>query len=199
MYYNIEEIILASGSPRRKEYLQKLGLTFDVAAASINEEQFNGESGENFVLRMAEEKAESVARENPDKCIISGDTVVCLDNQHVLGKPESKEHAVEMLLTLSGREHIVRSAFCVLQHSRNICRVASTLTRVVFTSYQENLARAYVETEEPMDKAGAYGIQGLGGALVKRIEGSYSNVVGLPFAELVAVLTEESIIKTKSY
>lgn len=197
MYSNIEQIILASGSPRRKEFLDNLGLSFDVAPASIIEDKSESESAEKFVLRMAEEKAEAVAKQNPDKCIVSGDTIVCLDDQSVLGKPISKDHAVELLLSLSGREHVVRSAFCVLQKNRNIHRVSSHVTRVLFTDFTKDVARAYVETGEPMDKAGAYGIQGLGGGLVKRIEGSYSNVVGLPLAELIAVLMEEKIIRIR--
>ncbi len=196
MYSNIEKIILASGSPRRKEFLEDLGLSFEVIPAYINEEQLENESAGDFVLRMAEEKAESVAKQNPGQCIISGDTIVCLDDQTVLGKPESKDHAVKLLLALSAREHVVRSAFCVMYKEKNIRRVASVKTRVCFTDFTEDIARAYVETGEPMDKAGGYGIQGIGGVLVQRIEGSYSNVVGLPLAELIVVLIKEKIIRT---
>lgn len=193
MYSNIEPIILASGSPRRKELLANLGLTFDVVVASISEKPLMYEMAEQFVLRMATEKAASVAEQFPEKCIISGDTIVCLGHA-ILGKPISTENAVELLLQLSGRTHVVRSGFCVLQQSKNIIRTHSVETKVQFTDFSEDVARAYVATGEPMDKAGAYGIQGIGGVLVERIEGSYSNVVGLPLAEILDVLVEENII-----
>lgn len=194
MYNTKQSIILASGSPRRKEFLTNLGLTFDVVVASISENPMADELPESFVLRMAREKASFVADKFPESCVISGDTIVCL-GQTILGKPISKDHAVELLLQLSGREHIVRSGFCVMQKNRHINRTHSVETRVSFTEFSEDAARAYVVTGEPMDKAGAYGIQGVGGMFVESIEGSYTNVVGLPVAELLEVLVEEDIIE----
>lgn len=196
MYTNNEAITLASGSPRRKEFLVDLGLTFDVRAATIDEEPWNFENARDFVLRMAKEKAEAVADQFPDSWIISGDTIVCLQ-QSILGKPDSIEHAVDLLLQLSGQTHLVRSSFCVLHQKKKILRIGSAETRVRFSDFSEDVARAYVATGEPMDKAGGYGIQGVGGTLVESIEGSYSNVVGLPMAELVSVLIEEEVIRVK--
>ena len=193
MYTTIQPIVLASGSPRRKEFLQSLGLVFKVVAATINEESMESEPAEEFVLRMAKEKAAAVGAEYPDSYIISGDTVVCL-GQAILGKPTSTEHAVELLLQLAGKTHLVRTSFCVLQQNKGVGISRCVTTTVRFTNFSEKTARAYVTTGEPMDKAGAYGIQGIGGVLVKSIDGSYSNVVGLPVAELVAVLEGEGVI-----
>lgn len=193
MYNNSESIVLASGSPRRKEFLENLGLCFSVAVASIDENAAVGELAEDFVLRMAKEKAAMVAERSPDSWVISGDTVVCL-GKAILGKPISKENAVELLLQLAGKTHFVRSGFCLLHQKKNIVRAESVVTSVRFTNFTEKVARAYVGTGEPMDKAGGYGIQGVGGVLVDSIEGSYSNVVGLPMAELVSILEEENVI-----
>lgn len=193
MYTSSESIILASGSPRRKEFLERLGLRFKQVVAPVDEQVVEAEGAEDFVLRMAKEKAAVVGSQFPESWIISGDTVVCL-GQSILGKPTSPIHAVELLLQLAGRTHFVRSAFCVWHQRKNIFRTQSVVTTVRFTDFSEELARAYVATGESMDKAGGYGIQGIGGMLVERIEGSYSNVVGLPMAELVAVLEEEGVI-----
>lgn len=193
MYINRESIVLASGSPRRKEFLEALGLRFTVAAASIDEMAVTGELAEDFVLRMAEEKAAVVGERFPDSWIISGDTIVCLGNV-ILGKPTSKENAVELLMQLSGQTHCVRSGFCLWHQRKNIVRVQSVLTSVRFTRFSEQVAKAYVATGEPMDKAGAYGIQGIGGVLVDSINGSYSNVVGMPMAELISVLEDEGVV-----
>ena len=193
MYNNSESIVLASGSPRRKEFLESLGLRFEISVASIKEFAERGELAEDFVLRMAKEKAAIVAKRFPDSWVISGDTVVCL-GKDILGKPISKENAVEILMQLAGQTHFVRSGFCLWHERKNIARAQSAVTSVKFTNFSEQAARAYVATGEPKDKAGGYGIQGVGGVLVESIEGSYSNVVGLPMAELVSVLEEEGVI-----
>ena len=193
MYKNNESIVLASGSPRRKEFLENLGLDFIIAVASIDEQPKRGEPAEGFVLRMAKEKAAVVGRRYPESWVISGDTIVCLE-QLILGKPTSPENAVDLLMELSGRTHLVRSSFCLCHHQKKIVRAETIVTRVEFTHYSKDVAEAYVLTGEPMDKAGAYGIQGIGGVLVKSIEGSYTNVVGMPMAEVVSRLVEENII-----
>lgn len=195
MYNNSESIVLASGSPRRKEFLESVGLCFTVAVASIDECAAAGELAEDFVLRMAKEKAAAVGKKAPDSWVISGDTVVCL-GEAILGKPTSSENAVELLLQLAGKTHFVRSGFCLWHQKKNIVRAESVVTSVRFTNFSERVARAYVGTGEPMDKAGGYGIQGVGGVLVESIKGSYSNVVGLPMAELVSVLEEEGVISS---
>jgi len=194
MYRNIEPIILASGSPRRKDYLEQMGLTFTVRTASVAEQPFNGEDPENFVLRMARDKAAEVSGRFPDAWVISGDTVVCL-GRRILGKPTDKEEAVNLLLELSGREHSVKTGFCLVHGSRKVMIARSVTTKVRFAQLSRSIVQSYVATGESLDKAGAYGIQGRGGCLVRSIEGSYSNVVGLPLYELLEVLLENGVVE----
>lgn len=193
MYYNQDEIILASGSPRRRQYLQEMGIRFTVQTAAIAEKPFVQEDPQDFVLRMAREKAAAVSVEFPDSWVISGDTVVCLGDK-ILGKPADEREAVALLMTLAGRAHCVKTGFCVTNQSRGVQIVRSVTTGVRFAAFSETVARAYVATGESLDKAGAYGIQGRGIFLVKSIEGSYSNVVGLPLYELIEVLLKYDII-----
>ncbi len=187
MYCNDAPLILASASPRRQDFLRWMGLHCQIEAADIDESRREGEEPESFVLRLAREKGEAVARNFPSHWVISGDTVVCLDSQ-VLGKPQGREEAVAMLMQLSGRTHRVLSAYSVIHQQQGIAECDFACTEVTFTSFSEAVARAYVETGEPLDKAGSYGIQQCGVALVASINGSYSNVVGLPLAELLALL-----------
>ena len=195
MYHNQSKLILASGSPRRQQYLKDMGLNFVVRTASVHEQPLEQETSENFVLRMSREKAAAVSVDFPDSWVISGDTVVCLGDQ-ILGKPTDKDHAFALLMELSGREHCVKTGFCVSKSSSGVEVAQSVTTKVYFSKFSESVARAYVATGEPLDKAGAYGIQGKGACLVKSIEGSYSNVVGLPLYELMEVLLEKGVIKT---
>jgi septum formation protein len=194
MYHNRDEIILASGSPRRQQFLKEMGLSFLVRTASVRERPFDHEGPDDFVLRMAREKAAVVSLEFPDSWVISGDTVVCLGNK-ILGKPADEHEAVALLMALSGREHCVKTGFCVAHRSRGVKIVQSVTTKVRFAEFSELVARAYVATGESLDKAGAYGIQGKGVFLVKAIEGSYSNVVGLPLYELMEVLQANGVIE----
>jgi septum formation protein len=194
MYHNKSELILASGSPRRQQYLREMGLDFIVRTASIHEQPFKDEKSQSFVLRMAREKAAAVSFEFPDSWVISGDTVVCLGDQ-ILGKPADEQEAVALLMALSGREHCVKTGFCVAHGSRGVEIVQSVSTKVHFAKFSEAVALAYVATGESLDKAGAYGIQGRGAFLVKAIEGSYSNVVGLPLYELMEVLQVNGVIE----
>jgi septum formation protein len=198
MYHNHDKIILASGSPRRRQYLQEMGLCFTVNNPSVCEDCFDYESPEKFVLRMAREKAVEVSAEFPDSWVISGDTVVCLGDK-ILGKPADEHDAVALLMTLSGREHSVKTGFCVAHGSRGVNIVQAVTTKVRFAEFSESVARAYVATGESLDKAGAYGIQGKGIFLVKTIEGSYSNVVGLPLYELMEVLQEYGVIELDAF
>lgn len=188
MYRNHGPLILASGSPRRQEFLKWMGLKYRVEVADIDESRWQNEEPEAFVLRLAREKGEAVAEGFPASWIVSGDTIVCLESQ-VLGKPQNSEEAVEVLMLLSGRTHTVLSAYSVLCKERGIGRSECFHTEVTFVDFSEKLARSYVATGEPLDKAGAYGIQYRGVALVKSISGSYSSVVGLPLAELMELLT----------
>lgn len=193
MYTNRETIILASGSPRRKQYMLDAGLDIIVQTASVEEHVAEGEGVDDFVLRMAREKAREISKQSPDCWVVSGDTVVCLDDV-ILGKPRDEEHAVAMLMMLCDREHTVKTGFCVAHCRQGIMDCRLVATRVRFGSFSRAVARAYVATGEPADKAGAYGIQGRGGCLVKSIEGSYSNVVGLPLHELLDVLLNHNVI-----
>jgi len=194
MYRNLERIILASASPRRHQYLLDMGLQFRVHTAAIDEQPVFDEDPGTFVIRMASEKAEAVRAFFPESWIISGDTVVCL-GRRILGKPVHAEDAVNLLMTLSGREHCVRTGFCVVHGQRKVKVDKVVATTVRFAPFSEALARAYVATGESLDKAGAYAIQGKGACLVESIQGSYSNVVGLPLFELLQVLQENYVIE----
>ncbi|SDO39586.1 Maf family protein [Desulforhopalus singaporensis] len=196
MYCNSEPIILASGSPRRIDFLQSLGLEFSVCATAIDEDRNTGESPEDFVRRMAVEKCRAISVKNRDSWVIGGDTIVCIDDA-ILGKPVSAEEAVSMLMRLSGRVHLVRSSFCVNHEARSLSVSRVVATRVVFGEFSEDVAKSYVAGGESLDKAGGYGIQGKGTALVKEIQGSYSNVVGLPLFELTATLLQLGVIRPR--
>ncbi len=190
---NRETIILASGSPRRRAYLQDLGLSFSVSVAEVEEQISPHESPDAYIERLAYEKAGNVAEKNPKSWIVAADTVVCFESM-VLEKPVSEEDAVVMLLQLSGHEHIVKTSVCLFNQERSVADIRSVSTRVLFWPFSENVARAYVQTGESLDKAGSYGIQGKGGCLVREIHGSYSNVVGLPLCEFVEMLSHRKLI-----
>jgi septum formation protein len=164
-----------------------LGLPHEVIPVAVSEDFRAGETPDSHVERLAREKAAAGASVRPEALVIGGDTVVVLDGE-VLGKPSSAEHAVNMLLRLSGRTHVVHSGLALREPGGGV-HAASVGTRVTFRSFDEAAARAYVSTGEPMDKAGAYGIQGKGAALVSGIEGDYYTVVGLPVAALVELLS----------
>ena len=196
MYIAAQKIILASTSPRRRGYLRQFGIDFEVVKAEIDETPLAEEAPLDYVERMAERKNEVVRSTHLDRCILSADTIVFLGNI-ILGKPISQAEAVKTLMLLSGKIHNVATAFCVTWAEQKIAHLQTVVSRVEFADIAESTARAYVETGEPMDKAGAYGIQGRGGALVKRLDGSFSNVVGLPLHEMLAALTKYGIVKTK--
>ena len=173
-------LILASASPRRKELLATLGLRFSVQAPHIDESALPGEMPKAFAERMAREKAEAISLP-PQTIVISADTIVVSDNQ-ILGKPADEAEAVAMLSVLSGKAHHVITAVCVRSEKRAV--VFSVSTEVLFRDLEPNEISAYVATGCPMDKAGAYAIQGGAAHMVKAINGSYTNVVGLPLCEL---------------
>lgn len=194
LFESTVEILLASGSPRRRTYLESLGISFRVIAADIIETVLATESPTAYVGRMAREKAESIGTQYPERWIVAADTVVCLD-ETILGKPTDKEDAVEMLLRLSGKEHEVHTGVCLLNRALTVCDIRVVSSRVVFWNYKEDSIRSYVESGEPMDKAGSYGIQGRGAFLVREIHGSYSNIVGLPLCEFIEMLAQRKMIK----
>src|SRR5215207_8295577 len=177
-------IILASQPPRRAALIARLELTFDVLPAAIDESYFPHESPPDHAARLAREKAQVIARTHPHALVVGSDTIVVVDGD-VLGKPRDRAHAVEMLMRLSGREHEVCTGVAVAHGER----VESGLerVRVRFRPLDRHACEAYVETGEPMDKAGAYGIQGFGSAIVKGIEGDYFAVMGLPVVRMLGL------------
>ena len=189
-----KSLILASASPRRKTLLQDLGLEFKIIEARVEEKPFTGEEPEEFVLRAACDKAGAVSRENITSWVLGADTVV-VHAGRILGKPGDAKDALAVLLTLAGQRHLVHTGFCLenVKEKVSVCRLVTT--EVYFSPFSEELANAYVVTGEPLDKAGSYGIQGRGGVLVEKINGSYSNVVGLPLAETIEALLHHKVIK----
>lgn len=193
IYKTIKPLVLASQSPRRKDFLTDLGIDFTVYSAEIDESPKAGEPPKSYVERISLEKAHAVSREVRNSYVLAADTAVCLGDR-ILGKPGSEEEAVEMLLALSGQCHVVNSGFCLVNEKEDVEVVQSVATEVYFSDFSESVARGYVATGESLDKAGAYGIQGNGSFLVRKIVGSYTNVVGLPMAELVESMTGLGII-----
>lgn len=186
--------ILASGSPRRKEFLARLGLEHLVRPASVDETPYPAESPIDFAKRMAITKARQIAALHPDACILAADTVVALDSR-IFGKPRDPQEALAMLTALQGRTHEVTTGFAIVAPPRQIEEVHSATTLVTFAAFAEPILQAYVRSGEPMDKAGAYGIQGIGSFLVQSISGSCSNVVGLPVHAVVQALLRHGLLQ----
>lgn len=186
----MNKIVLASSSPRRIEILTKFGLNPTVLKAEIEEKISNGEKPEIVVMGLALGKALSVSKDlEKDRIIIAADTIVVLDNK-ILGKPSDEEEAYNMLHSLSGKEHKVITGLSIIKVQSNIKIVDYETTYVKFRDLSKEKINNYIKTKEPMDKAGAYGIQGLGEILVEEIKGSYSNVVGLPIGKLDFLLSK---------
>jgi septum formation protein len=184
-------LVLASASPRRSAILTELGLPHQVDPADLVEVRAPGESPEAYVERLAREKALAVAHRHPAAHVLAGDTTVALDDR-ILEKPVDADDAVAILLSLAGREHRVATGLALVTPEGQV-HAGVEVTRVRFRAFHREEARAYVATGEPMDKAGAYGIQGLGGALVEAIEGDFSAVVGLSVPLLLRLLEEGGI------
>jgi len=176
-------LILASASPRRAELLRAAGIEFDVIPADVNEDLDPEDSPDGYVRRVAQLKAEAVIPLAPGRPILGADTIVLVDNA-VLGKPVDAADARRMLRLLSGREHTVVTAVCLVNPAAESGRIQTRVVRttVEFAPLSDGELDWYVASGEPMDKAGAYAIQGLAARFVTRISGSYSNVVGLPVA-----------------
>ncbi|MDD2206218.1 MAG: Maf family protein [Aminobacterium sp.] len=185
-----KKIILASGSPRRKELLESLGWSFDVIVSNIDEELLAGEAPPDMVKRLAIEKARAVAVNFPDAYVIGSDTSVVIEKK-VLGKPENKKESIEMLKLLNGRTHYVYSGVA-LCFGDNVFSDFDC-TEVTFRYLNEEALFAYVESGEGLDKAGSYAIQGLGSLLVESIRGCYFNVVGLPLYSLSCLFEKAGI------
>lgn len=190
----MDKIILASASPRRKELLESLGINFEVIVSKADESKIdkNAMPTNLYVQELALLKASAVLKEikKTNALIISADTVVCCENE-ILGKPKDAEEARRMLKLLSGRCHTVYSGICVMNAKTSFSVLKWQETKVYFRRLSDEEIESYIKTEEPFDKAGAYGIQGVGAVLVDKIEGDYFNVVGLPISKLYEVLRDE--------
>ncbi len=183
----MSSIILASASPRRSELLRQIGVTFSVQPADVDETPLPNETAERYVERLARDKALAVAASSPGAMVLGSDTSVVLDGV-ILGKPADQEEAVATLMRLSDANHQVMTAVALAQGEQCECRVV--VTEVQFRKLSQAEVVAYVASGEPMDKAGSYGIQGLGGIFVSDLRGSYSAVVGLPLQETAALLAD---------
>lgn len=181
-------MILASGSPRRRQMLTQAGFEFEVIVPDVDESAFgfDPDNPGRLAEELAQAKAEAVAVNRPGDVVLAGDTIVVLGDR-LMGKPVDRAEAIDMLTSLSGVSHQVITGYCLARSGRAE-PPCSTVTEVVFRNLALAEVERYVQTGSPMDKAGAYGIQDMGGGLVKKIKGSYTNVVGLPLAQVIEAL-----------
>jgi septum formation protein len=186
-----EQLVLASASPRRRELLQQIGLEFQVIPSRADELILKGETPEEHVIRLSLDKATEVAsrKDISGRWFIGSDTIVLCDQQ-ILGKPRDEAHAVTMLKQLSGREHQVLSGYAIIDRETKQQRTEAVSTKVWFRQLTDDEIARYIATGEPADKAGSYAIQGMGICFVARIEGSYTNVVGLPLCKLTGAMKD---------
>jgi septum formation protein len=183
-------VVLASSSPRRRQLLDLIGIAHEVRPANIDETMRPREAPRRHAERLAREKASAIAMRDPDLITIGADTIVVV-NRKVLGKPRDHDDAARMLTMLSGREHMVITAVAVSRGRK--LRSAVEEVRVRFRRLRDDEIEAYIATGEPMDKAGAYGIQGYGATIVERIEGDYFAVMGLPIVRLIGLLRDVGV------
>ncbi len=188
----MKRIVLASTSPRRQELLEKLGLEFEVVPAEYTEHIFPGLEPHELVRLISLGKTKSVAGKYNDALVIAADTL-CFFGGEIIGKPESAEAARRILRKLSGKWHSVITGFSIIDTATGISLSRSVETRVLMKKLAPSVINDYVKTGEPLDKAGGYAIQGLGAALVERIEGDYYNVIGLPLKAVADALLEFGI------
>ena len=188
----MKTIILASASPRRKELLEKIGLTFKVEPSNYEEQVHSGLEPHEFAQKIALEKARTVASKHKDGIVIAADTFIVFGGQ-ILGKPHTENEARKMLETINGKSHSVITGFSIIDTSKNKTLSKSVETKVYLRKLTLAEIDAYVKSKEPLDKAGAYAIQGLGAVFVEKIEGDYFNVIGLPLSALTEALKEFGI------
>lgn len=186
-------LILASNSPRRRELLTQAGLRFSVIPSEVDEHKVAGSDPDVLVRTLAASKASEIAQKHLDSWVIGADTIVVIENQ-ILGKPDSAAAARVMLKRLSGNIHQVFTGYCVCCKRKARLFTDVVRTDVCFKNLSNEEIEWYIQTGEPFDKAGGYGIQGIGSVLVKSIKGSYTNVVGLPVCEVVDFLIKEGVI-----
>jgi len=178
---NQSPVILASSSPRRKFLLKQIGLDFQVIPSDIHEDYSISLPPKDFAEHFAKLKAHSVATQFPDRLVIGADTIVVFNNK-ILGKPSNKEEGAEMLSRLSGQTHTVITGVCLELKDQKICETFSEETLVTFQHLSKNEIQNYIETYNPLDKAGSYGIQDWFSVCVKKVNGCYYNVVGFPLS-----------------
>jgi septum formation protein len=188
----MKKIILASASPRRKEILEKTGLKFSVDESSYDESHVTGLKPAQLALLHSRCKAREVAARRKNALVLSADTIVVLKDV-VYGKPKNKTEAANMLKALSGKTHTVITAFTILDTESKKEHSRAVESKVTFRKLSDDEISAYIKSGEPMDKAGAYGVQGLGAAIVKKIDGDFFNVMGLPLSTVVADLKKFGI------
>lgn len=181
-------MILASASPRRKEILENFGFSFKTIVKNIDETS-DKTRAEEKILEIAEKKARAVAKDFPDENVVGADTVVVVDGK-ILGKPKDEKEASAMLKSLSGRSHEVITAFSFINLNKNISYSECEVTKVYFKNLTDSEINWYINTKEPMDKAGAYGIQGKGAFFVEKIEGDFFSVMGFPLGRFVRFLNK---------
>jgi len=191
---NNHGLILASQSPRRKQLLEQAGLSFRIIPSGVDEHLIDITAPEELVKTLAEAKAKDVAKDFPENWVIGADTIVLIDG-NILGKPESMEKARQMIQQLNGQTHEVLTGYAIYCHTQETYISGFEKTEVTFKNLSQQEMEWYIQTEEPFDKAGSYAIQGLGSFLVKRICGSYTNVVGLPVCEVLEQLYKAGIIE----
>ena len=187
-------LILASKSPRRKDLLAQAGLPFRIVPSAVDESGIDAAEPESLVEILAKAKAQDVAGAHPDSWVIGADTIVLMGGE-ILGKPESTDMARQMIQRLNGRVHAVLTGYAIYCAAKSICISGVEKTEVHFKHLSQQEIEWYIQTDEPFDKAGAYAIQGLGSFLVKRICGSYTNVVGLPVCEVLEQLFRAGVIE----
>ena len=187
-------LILASKSPRRRYLLEQAGLEFSVIPSNFKENSIPLSSPESYVRRLAEAKAKDISQRYPASWVIGADTIVFIDNT-MLGKPGSRPEARKMLWRLSGKTHQVLTGYCICCEATGRFFSETIKTDVCFNELTGLQIDWYIQSGEPFDKAGAYAIQGIGTFLVKRIHGSYTNVVGLPVCEVLEFLINEGVVE----
>ncbi|MBU1183044.1 MAG: Maf family protein [Pseudomonadota bacterium] len=190
-------LILASKSARRRYLLKQAGLSFSVIPSGFDESSVPVADPHNYVKVLAESKAKDISDKYPESWVIGADTVVVIGGQ-ILGKPTSRSDAREMLKSLSGQTHLVLTGYCICCKVKNRFYSETIKTEVLFKNLTDEEVEWYIHTKEPFDKAGAYAIQGLGTFLVKSVNGSYTNVVGLPVCEVLEILIKEGVMSFES-
>ncbi len=189
---HLPHLILASGSPRRKQWLEALRIPFTLVIPNIDETPYANEGARALVERLAQAKAKHVGRDNPESWILAADTIVSFEGK-ILNKPQDHKDAMAMLRSLQGQTHEVHTGCCLQRGDRSI--LIHDEARVTFRPMSEKEMAWYVSTEEPMDKAGGYAIQGQGAYFIKKVEGSYATVMGLPIEKLIPHLKSLGLLK----